>query len=102
MSQAIALLFGIPVLCIVVTVVCQFVDEMFSKKFVIDRRTGSADQRSSRRRSLATGVRHNRRYSDPVDPAGHSETNTEPGTETLPESLAAIASPILEPSIVRR
>jgi hypothetical protein len=102
MNQVIVLLFAIPVLCMVVIAVNQFIDETFKKTFVIDRRTNSSGEVSDRRISRSSGGIHNRRYSDRLIPAAHFETRTEPLPETLPESLAAIASPILETSTVRR
>jgi hypothetical protein len=68
MKETVWLLFVIPTLGIVVIVINQFWDEMFKKKFVIDRRGASAGQRSSRRSSSDAGPR-NRRYSDRVGTA---------------------------------
>jgi hypothetical protein len=102
MNQLIVLLFAVPVLCIVVIALNQFIDETFKKKFVIDRRANPNGTPADRRISRSSGDSQNRRYSDRVVPAAHLETRTEPVTETLPESLAAIASPIYETSTVRR
>jgi hypothetical protein len=102
MNQVIVLLFAIPVLCMVVIAVNQFIDETFKKTFVIDRRANPDATPADRRITRSSGNSHHRRYSDRVTPGAQLETRTGPLPETLPESLAAIASPILEPSTVRR
>jgi hypothetical protein len=123
MKETVWLLFVIPTLGIVVIVLNQFWDEMFKKKFVIDRRGASAGQRSNRRSSGDTGVR-NRRYSDRVgtaadrvgtaadrvgtaaDRVGTAADRVAPSDqpETVPESapvMAAVERPAFEHSSVR-
>jgi hypothetical protein len=92
-NEVVALFFGIPVVCIVIVVLSQFWDEMFKKKFVIDRRSGLPGHHSNRRRSIRSEIHHRRHY-DLAAPAGHSET--------LPEALEAVGSPILEIAVDRR
>jgi hypothetical protein len=79
MNQVIFVLFAIPILCIIVIVVSQFKDEMFKKKFVIERRNrrnGTALDRAS-----GSPATPNRRYSDSHSP------NTE--KNGMSESLVA-------------
>ncbi len=71
MNQGQLLLFAIPVICIIVIAFAQFRDEMFKKRFVIERRTRAANARNSG---------HNRRYNDPKIPAAQSEITPEPST----------------------
>ena len=89
MNQAIWWLFAIPILAIIIIVINQFWDEMFKKKFVIERRSGrpSGSPADRRRRSNDPEAR-NRRHNDPVDP------NAPPAT--TPDSEQA--QPALEPS----
>jgi hypothetical protein len=93
MKETVWLLFVIPTLGIVVIVVNQFWDEMFKKKFVIDRRGASAGQRSSRLSSPDAGVQ-NRRYSDRVgtaaDRVGSAADRVAPSPqpEAVPEPVA--------------
>jgi hypothetical protein len=49
-NHGIFLLFAIPALCIVVIAVAQFGDEMFKKKFIIDRRKAHDENSGFRRR----------------------------------------------------
>jgi len=81
MNRTILLLFAIPVLCIIIIVVNQFWDEMFKKKFVIERRKGSSGDRAGS---------HNRRYNDP----GASTR----GSEATPEQLPAKGAQVFETS----
>jgi hypothetical protein len=73
MNRTIVLLFAIPVLCIIIIVVNQFWDEMFKKKFVIERRKGSAADRGTG----GSPTSPNRRYNDPGYPAATSEATPE-------------------------
>jgi hypothetical protein len=76
MNQAIWWLFAIPILAIIIIVIHQFWDEMFKKKFVIERRSGnrSGSPADRRRRSTDPEAR-NRRYNDPGNPNAQPETN---------------------------
>jgi hypothetical protein len=87
MNQVIVALFAIPILCIILIGLNQFRDEMFKKKFLIDRRNQLANY-SVRRGKKGTPVLVNRRYND----AGELETHDQV-TETLAaaESLKSIA-----------
>jgi hypothetical protein len=49
-NHGIFLLFAIPALCIVVVAIAQFGDEMFKKKFIIDRRKAQDENSRFRRR----------------------------------------------------
>ena len=70
MTQTIFVLFAIPIVSILVVVLIQFLDEMFKKKFVIERRGSSSSVKGSiKRLSTAPPTSDNRRYSDLV-PAG--------------------------------
>ena len=60
MGKIIFLLFAIPVISIVVIALYQFFDEMFKKKFVLERRVRSSDDQPA-------GAQR-RRYSDSVPP----------------------------------
>ena len=62
MNHGIFLLFAIPALCIIVVAFAQFGDEMFKRKFIIERRTAK-DKNSDLRR----------RHSDAREPVGQSE-----------------------------
>jgi len=74
MNHGVVWLFAIPTLCILVIAFTQFKDEMFKKKFVIDRR---------QRRSEGNNPAHNRRYSDRRQPAPTEATSVQQqGTET--------------------
>jgi hypothetical protein len=70
MNHSIWLLFAIPILCIIVVAFAQFGDEMFKKKFIIERRTAK-DKNSDLRR----------RYSDPREPVGQSEIDSSSATD---------------------
>jgi hypothetical protein len=72
MNQSVFILFAIPILCIVVVAFSQFGDEMFKKKFVIERRKRAADARND-----ASG---NRRYNDPKVPGAQPETISQQST----------------------
>ena len=77
MNQGHVVLYAIPVICILVIAFTQFRDEMFKKRFILERRTGAKSQDPN----------HNRRYNDPKTPGAQSETALEP-------SDAAAASPL--------
>jgi hypothetical protein len=79
MNQAIVVLFAIPILCIIVIVVSQFKDEMFKKKFVIERRNRSKG--TALDRAPGSPGSSNRRFSDSQSPS--TEKNR------MPESLVA-------------
>jgi hypothetical protein len=49
-NHGIFLLFAIPALCIVVVALAQFGDEMFKRKFIIDRRKAQDENSRFRRR----------------------------------------------------
>jgi hypothetical protein len=55
MNHGMLVLFAVPALCIVVVAFTQFGDEVFKKKFVIERRIRTAKSRNPA---------HNRRHSD--------------------------------------
>lgn len=67
MNHGVVWLFAIPAVCILVIAFAQFKDEMFKKKFVIDRR---------QRRSEGSNPAHNRRYSDRRQPAAATSEAT--------------------------
>ncbi len=50
MNHGIWLLFAIPAFCIIVVAFAQFGDEMFKKKFIIDRRKAQDENSRFRRR----------------------------------------------------
>jgi hypothetical protein len=90
MKQSIWWLFVIPILAIIIIATHQFWDEMFKKKFIIERRSGRANgSPADRRRRSNDPEGRNRRYNDPVDP------NAPPAAAT-PDSDKA--QPSLEPS----
>jgi hypothetical protein len=83
MNQMILVLFVIPIISIVVVVMYQFWDEMFKKKFIIDRRARlSAAQSPIRHRKADCRTSPSRRYADPLASASRSETIPEPSTAT--------------------
>jgi hypothetical protein len=86
MNHGVLWLFAIPTVCILVIAFAQFKDEMFKKKFVIDRR---------QRRSDGSNPTHNRRYSDRRQPAAASEATSE---EQPPATQTSGNSQILETS----
>jgi FtsZ-interacting cell division protein ZipA len=90
MKQSIWWLFAIPIVAIIIVVVNQFWDEMFKKKFVIDRRNPSSRGTSADRRRSGKSESRDRRYNDPVAPSIQSETT--------PESSKDQAQPGFEPS----
>jgi hypothetical protein len=90
MNQSIWWLFAIPVLAIIIVAVYQFWDEMFKKKFVIDRRNPSSRGTPADRRQPGKSVSRNRRYNDPVDPSAQTEPTPEPSKDR--------AQPGFEPS----
>ena len=50
MNHGVLLLFAIPALCIIVVAFAQFGDEMFKKKFVLERRKAQDENSRFRRR----------------------------------------------------
>jgi hypothetical protein len=70
MNQVIVALFAIPIFCIILIGLNQFRDEMFKKKFLIDRRNQLAKE-SAKRSKKDAPVLANRRYND----AGELETH---------------------------
>jgi hypothetical protein len=90
MNHAIWWLFTIPTLAIIIIVLNQFWDEMFKKKFVIDRRDPSSRGTPADRRRSGKDETRNRRYNDPVDSSAQTESN--------PESSKDRAQPGFEPS----
>jgi hypothetical protein len=89
MNRTILLLFAIPVLCIIIVVVNQFWDEMFKKKFVIERRKGSAADRGTGDGSPSL----NRRYNDPGASAARSEATPEQSPAKGGQVLETSTSP---------
>jgi hypothetical protein len=83
MNHGIFLLFAIPALCIIVVAFAQFGDEMFKRKFIIERRN----------RTSNGGASGNRRYNDPKGPVAQSEAT--------PQSSEAKDTPNLETSGIR-
>ena len=79
MNHGMLVLFAVPAICIVVVAFTQFGDEVFKKKFVIERRIRTAKSRNPD---------HNRRHSDAKDQI--------PAQESQP--AASSASRILETS----
>lgn len=55
MNHGILVLFAVPAICILVVAITQFGDEVFKKKFLIERRIRTAKSRNPA---------HNRRHSD--------------------------------------
>jgi len=77
MNHGILVLFAIPALCIAVIAIIHFGDEMFKKKFIIERRRQASDG--------STNPSHRRRYNDPKLPGQQGEATPEPSaaaTET--------------------
>jgi len=68
MNHGVLFLFAIPALCIIVIAVAQFKDEVFKKRFILERRNRAANSQNPG---------HNRRYSDRRAPAVHPETSSE-------------------------
>jgi hypothetical protein len=50
MNHGVLLLFAIPALCIIVVAFAQFGDEMFKKKFILERRKAQDENSRFRRR----------------------------------------------------
>jgi hypothetical protein len=73
MNHGVLWLFAIPAVCILVIAFAQFKDEVFKKKFVIDRR---------QRRSDGANPTHNRRYSDRRQPAAATSEATPEQAQT--------------------
>jgi hypothetical protein len=90
MNHTVWWLFAIPAVAIIIIVLNQFWDEMFKKKFVIDRRNPASRGTPADRRRPGGGDARDRRYNDPVD--------TSAQTETTPESSNDRAQPGFEPS----
>ena len=88
MNHGIWVLFSIPALCIVVIAISQFGDEMFKKKFIIERRRKAAAD------SISSSTSQSRRYNDPKAPASQSETTPEPlaATDTRAFETSRIGS----------
>ena len=84
MNHGVLWLFAIPAVCIFVIGFAQFKDEMFKKKFIIDRRM---------RRSEGNNPNHNRRYSDRRQTAA-----SEAVPEASPDTENAANPHILETS----
>jgi hypothetical protein len=84
MNQGILLLFAIPTLCIIVIAFAQFKDEVFKKKFILERRRN--------REGNGQNPAYNRRYSDRKAPAATSETPSEPSVATDPQLLETSGS----------
>jgi len=72
----ILLLFSIPIVCIVIIGLNQIKDEMFKKKFEIERRKRPASEQKPE---------HSRRYNDPKASGDQSNSN--------PESLVTTNAP---------
>jgi hypothetical protein len=81
MNHGMWMLFTIPAICIVVIAISQFGDEMFKKKFIIERRRKAAAD------SISSSTSQNRRYNDPKGPASQSEPTPEPLAATDTRSL---------------
>ena len=79
MNHGILVLFAVPAICIIVIAFTQFGDEVFKKKFLIERRIRTAKSRNPA---------HNRRHSDAKEP--------NPAQESRPTDSSA--SRILETS----
>lgn len=90
MTKMMFALFAIPIICIVIIAISQFGDEMFKKKFVINRRNQPADEKDSTPSPASVSLsQQNRRYNDPETP------RTSQGS---PESLEPANTPLLSPS----
>lgn len=85
MNEVILVLFAIPILCIIVIAWSQFHDEMFKKKFLIERRNRDANAKNQ--------VTANRRYNDPKGPAAHSETVSQSSAAADASNLEASGLP---------
>jgi hypothetical protein len=72
-NHGIFLLFAIPALCIVVVAFAQFGDEMFKKKFVIDRRKAQDENSGFRRRYSDSQLRA---LDSKIDSSDSKETST--------------------------
>jgi hypothetical protein len=72
MNQVIVALFAIPTLCIILVGLNQFWDEMFKKKFFIDRRIGFAKDSVAYSKESAP-VLANRRYNEAEELATHDQ-----------------------------
>ncbi len=72
-NNATLVLFAIPFVCIIVVAITQFRDEMFKKKFIIERRSRNSNNPG-----------HNRRYSDRKNDEAQS-ASTSPSEERAPE-----------------
>jgi hypothetical protein len=91
MTEIMFALFAIPVICIVIIAISQFGDEMFKKKFVINRRDQPADEKDSAQRPPSVSPsQQNRRYSDSETPRT---------SQRSPESLEPKNTPLLNPSV---
>jgi hypothetical protein len=77
MNHGMLVLFAVPAICIAVIAFTQFGDELFKKKFVIERRIRTAK---------SNNPAHNRRHSDSKEPIPAKES----------QSAASTTSPILE------
>jgi len=86
MNQVIVALFAIPIFCIILIGLNQFRDEMFKKKFLIDRRD-QLDKDSVRHSKKSAPLLANRRYND----VGELRTH-----EQIPETVVAVGTPILK------
>jgi hypothetical protein len=87
-NPVIYILFATPIICILIVVFTQFNDELFKKKFVIDRRNHSAGQGYVRRSSSDPLNTPTRRYRDVKAP----ETSAAPSADAVspaPERAAA-------------
>lgn len=76
MSYGILLLFAVPILCIVVVALAQFKDEMFKKKFVIERRKAQDPTSQFRRRYSDSQLRALDTKADPSDSSSHQVLET--------------------------
>jgi hypothetical protein len=65
MNHGMLVLFAVPAICIAVVAFTQFGDELFKKKFVIERRVRTAKSRNPA---------HNRRHSDAKESNPAQET----------------------------
>ena len=76
MNHGILLLFAIPILCIIVVALAQFKDEMFKKKFVIDRRKAQDPNSRFRRRYSDSQLRALDTKADPSDSSSRQVLET--------------------------
>jgi hypothetical protein len=76
MNHGMLALFAVPAICIVVVAFTQFGDEVFKKKFVIERRIRTAKSRNPA---------HNRRHSDAKEPNAAQES--QPAASSAPRIL---------------